>query len=143
MVGRPGLYLWRIAGSLSKLFHINMGGHNPMKPKTYLVLLLLAATLFVGGLWQGCASTPTPQDQVTFMMSLYNQQYDAYQRQAAWPDLTDTEKSILRAKKEILTQAHGLIALYDSYVTSGKTAPADLQEQIMALLDEVQRKVVR
>lgn len=83
----------------------------------------------------------SPKEKATFMMSMYNKQYENYKQVAANPDLTEAQRTILRKKKSILTEVYPLIELYVSYVDSGAIPSAETEKQIITYLDEIAKLV--
>lgn len=83
----------------------------------------------------------TPKQKATFFMGIYNRQYDDYKMQAANPSLDDAQKKVLQQKKKVLIQIYPLIQTYDMAVAGGQPAGRELENAIMALLDQIQVQV--
>ena len=113
--------------------------------RAQLILVVLLAFLFSSGcaaLLPGGEGTiswndMTPKQKATMMMGAYNTLYDNYKFQVAQPNLTEEQKGILKGKKEILTNVWPLIALYDSTVSVGNVPPAELEVQILNMIDQL------
>lgn len=77
------------------------------------------------------------------MMGIYNAQYADYQIKAAFTDLTEEERIVLREKKKLLADLYPAIRIYDTFVAApGGPAPAD-EQAIIALINQIERLVVR
>jgi len=87
----------------------------------------------------------SPEERALFFMSAYNRAYDDYMMQAGRPDLTDAQKTVLRAKKRILTEMKPLISMYRDYVLTGVipfgTTIQRLERKIFALIDRLAAEV--
>lgn len=79
----------------------------------------------------------TPKEKATWMLSIYNAQYDDYLVQAARTDLTEEEKKILRSKKEIMTEVYPAIELYAGYANSGVLPGDELETLIISRLNQL------
>jgi len=79
----------------------------------------------------------TPQEKATWMLSIYNSQYDDYLRQASRVDLSDDERVILREKKKILMEVEPLIGLYVGYVDTGALPAVETETLIMQNIDRL------
>lgn len=107
--------------------------------KRPIALLLLTVLLIV----MACA-TPvhsptetTPREKLTYMYQIYNAQHEDYMVMSGNPNLTGSQKDMLRAKKPILETLQTLIPAYDMQVQLG--SPTIEQEQeIYNLLTQLQ-----
>jgi len=101
--------------------------------------LVIVAVFLMGCSTNGIKSLDemTPQEKGTWMLSLYNDQYDDYLRQVSRVDLSDGEKDILREKKNILLEVYPLIELYTEYVDSGVLPPTETETLIMQNIDRL------
>lgn len=82
-------------------------------------------------------SEMTPKEKATWMLSMYNKQYDDYLVVAAKPDLTEAQKEVLRKKKKIMQEVYPLIELYSSYVEAGSVPTKETEAQIINYLNEL------
>ena len=78
-----------------------------------------------------------PRELATYAMATYNAQYDDFMVRATLPNLSGAEKTILRAKKESLTQAWPVIRTFTWYVDQSHHPPPELQAQLLAWLNSV------
>jgi hypothetical protein len=85
----------------------------------------------------------TPKEKATFFMSIYSDQAENYKTLAASPDLTDAQKTVLRTKKQIMTEVYPLISLYSDYVDAGAVPDAAVETQIIDYLDRLARTVTQ
>lgn len=76
-----------------------------------------------------------PKERVTWMLSIYNAQYEDYKTQAARTDLTEAQKEILREKKKVLTKVYPLIETYAEYVNVGTVPSQELETLIVSNLE--------
>jgi len=107
--------------------------------KRPIALLLLTVLVIV----MACASTvqspteTTPREKLTYMYQIYNAQHEDYMVMSGNPNLTGSQKDMLRAKKPILETLQTLIPAYDMQVQLG--SPTIEQEQeIYNLLTQLQ-----
>ena len=91
----------------------------------------------------GCATLGevelTPKEKGIIMMASYQFEYEDYQRQVVRADLTEPEKVVLRAKKEIMVEAYPKIALYQKYVEEGMSSAVlnQLEFEISELMNRL------
>jgi len=83
----------------------------------------------------------TGMERLTIILHAYNTQYEDYKAMAALPDLTETQKDILRARKKILTEVYPMIGVYASVVVSGGEVSPSLELEIMRLLNSLGAKI--
>jgi len=108
-----------------------------------LLWLLILAYFF-----QGCATGAkpyaelTPKEKLAYMYQIYNAQHEDYMIQAANPNLTETQKVVLRKKRPILVSLQSLIPAYDQQVRLGAPS-ADKEQQIYNLLNQLQGYVIQ
>jgi hypothetical protein len=125
-------------------------------PMVLLVLLLL----------MGCATVQmTPEKTSIWMNSIYSFHYDQYLRQVLKPDLssdilaevkadpakitpamlrtdlTNTEKDVLRATKEVLVELHPLLLTYARYVKYGQVPPEELSARVVQLVTLLAKEI--
>jgi hypothetical protein len=115
--------------------------------KTFAALWLV---VFLGVM--GCAGMQapqqsfedmTPKQKATWMMGVYNAQFDDYKLKVALPNLTNDEKAVLRAKREILTQVYPLIQAYDMTQASGGTPTVTAERQVTSMLNQLEQLIIR
>lgn len=82
-------------------------------------------------------SEMTPKEKATFFMSVYNKQADDYRATVAKPDLTEAQKTILRDKKEVMTEVYPMIELYVGYVDAGALPDQATERLIIGYLDRL------
>jgi len=88
----------------------------------------------------GCATMNveiTPKAKLAYMFQMYNAQHEDYMNMAKMPNLTDAQKTILRAKKPVLETLQTLIPLYDTSIQAGAPS-ASTEQQIYNLLNQLQ-----
>lgn len=104
--------------------------------------LFIACTVLV--LLASCATTTswTPIQWATFFMATYNSEAENYRRWAALPDLTETEREILRKRKAAMTEIYSLIEIYNRGVVEGKPDEA-ARMLIEAKIIDLQRYLIR
>ena len=67
----------------------------------------------------------SPKEKSLWMMSVYNRVYAEYQAKAVVPeDLSEADKEVMRATKQVLRKAWPLIKAFNSMVNSGITESA-------------------
>jgi hypothetical protein len=103
-----------------------------------VALVLLLASLY------GCASMGgkswaqmSPKERATQIMSIYNDQYELYLREAKIPELTEAKKEVLREKKKLLTELYPYIGMYSGYAEKDIFAPADIEMAVMSVMDKL------
>jgi len=79
----------------------------------------------------------TPKAKLLYMYQVMNAQMEDYQSMAKMPNLTESQKKILRLKKPILETLQSLIPLYDQSVQQGAPS-ASTEQQIYDLLNQLQ-----
>lgn len=108
-----------------------------------LIALGSALVYLLVGLY-GCASMGAksyadmgPKERATYVMSIYNDQYDLYLREAKIPDMTEEKKEVLRQKKTLMKELYPYVGLYSEYADQGEFAPADVEMALMAIMDKL------
>ena len=121
-----------------------------------LIGLIIGATI---ALLQGCAAMGgksmaemKPKERATQIMSVYNDQYELYLREATmvktnevnYESLSDEDKAKLEAKKEVLREKKDLmkklypyIGIYNGYAERGEVAPLDVEMAVMSIMDKL------
>jgi len=112
----------------------------------FVVLFFLFLLSFYGCINKDAMS---PKKLLTGIYDQYNTQYSDYmyqtgfvKEQGAWvkrssPELSETQKNVLRKKKDILVKVHPLIILYDNLINTGGDIPPTLMPQIITLLNQL------
>lgn len=107
----------------------------------FIIGITLGATI---ALLQGCAAMGgksykemTPQERATQIMSVYNNQYELYLREAKIPDMTEEKKEVLREKKKLMKELYPYIGVYAEYADQGQFAPADVEMAVMSIMDKL------
>lgn len=107
----------------------------------FMIGVTLGATI---ALLHGCAamggksfSEMSPKERATQIMSVYNNQYDLYLREAKVPDLTEEKKEVLREKKKLMQELYPYVGMYTNYAEQGVPAPIDVEMAVMAIMDKL------
>jgi hypothetical protein len=81
----------------------------------------------------------SPTERATWMMGIYNSQYRDYMNVVSQPNLSDTQKDILKTKKQILTELYPLIGVYADMVAADPSIPPDreTEDKILALINRL------
>lgn len=128
-----------------------------MNFKTKFNLLLILLLIFVLAMsFSACVngskpiSEMTQKERLVVILSTYNSQYSDYMRMTGYikdadgkwiknssPKLSDSQKSILRQKKIILSKLYPLISLYQSYEVSGRAVDRATEAEIFNMLDSL------
>lgn len=119
-----------------------------MKRRAHIIILMAVLFVFVG-----CAqylsgvsvetmaskgwSNMTPQERSIMFLHAYNSQYRDYLEMADMTDLTEVQKTIMRAKKSVLKEVYPLIGVYIEVVEAGGVVSQDLENQILKLLNSI------
>lgn len=78
-----------------------------------------------------------PQERATYVMSIYNDQYELYLREAKIPDMTEEKKEVLREKKKLMTELYPYIGMYAGYAEQGVFAPQDVEMALMEIMNKL------
>lgn len=115
--------------------------------KSFVRLNLLLVLVLVTGLG-ACATLGlkpladrTPQDKAITFMELYNAQYADTMAMATNPDITDAQRVVVRAKKEVLQKVRPLIEMYVTLAVEGNTPSPVLEMEIIKYLNDLTRSV--
>ena len=95
--------------------------------------LAACATVNVGKPWNEW----TPKEKAVYFMRIYNTQYADTMALAKTGTLTEAQKKVVRAKKELLTQVRPLLIIYSGTVEAGGIPPADTEREILALINQL------
>jgi len=101
----------------------------------------LAFMCLMIGLAQGCTqnlqlkpiSEMTPQEKDLVALKTYNSLVDAYKQKITLPNLSDAEKTVLRAEYATIQKMWPIIKTYDEYV-QGNTG--SIQESVLQAIDQ-------
>lgn len=77
------------------------------------------------------------EQKAVWMNDIYSSQYDDYKVMAIMPNLTESQKKMMRVKKKIFTEVWPLLKLYSKYVATGVIPAAELEAKIMKLLNRL------
>ncbi len=111
-----------------------------MKRFTLFLMLALLVAGCAPQLGQTDVTKMTPEQVATWMMGVYNDQYDAYVTDAANPALTPAQRELMPQRRLALTEAWPLIGLFSRTVLTGQVPPAELQANIIRLLGKMEVK---
>jgi len=79
----------------------------------------------------------SPKELATYAMGIYNAQFDDYMAKATLPDLSDSEKFVLRMKKQSLETAWPVIRTYVWFVDKGQVPSSEIQAQLISWVNSV------
>jgi hypothetical protein len=102
-------------------------------PLVVLVCLLGGCSLFASKPW----SERTPQEKSSYFMALYNAQYKDTMAMATNPNITEAQKKIVRAKREIFMKLWPCIMVYDEIVVQGEIPAAKYELEIFGLINRL------
>ena len=118
-----------------------------MKRKFIAVYLIALLFLFVGCAGMQISNQPvtemTPKQKASMMMGMYNVQYDDYLLKVAILNLTEEEKTILLAKKKLLTEVYPLIQSYDMIQAAGGAITQEAEDNIFSFLNNLETLIIR
>lgn len=99
--------------------------YNKKASISVVILLLLVGCATIGiKPW----ADRSPQEKASYFMSIYNKEFNDTRLVATNPNITDTQRKVVRIKKEILTKLWLAIGAYDSIVIRGEI-PSIMDEQ--------------
>lgn len=104
-------------------------------------LLLSSCSIFKGAV--KTFEDMSPKQKATWMMAVYNSEYDAYVARVEAGGLVEEDRQILRLKKQAMTVAWPLIRTYVSMIESGvldADAESRAYEALKAVLGIGRRK---
>lgn len=106
------------------------------------VLVMLALLMGCGALGKQIKPVDqmTPFEKATWFHEFYNQQYDAYLQQAAQANLTPSQRSILRTKKEILRKMEKATLAYSTFVKTGALPTVQMEQEVMGYINDLLAK---
>jgi hypothetical protein len=114
-----------------------------MMTRCKTVLALLAILFLVGCVGMQTAvkgySEMTPKEKSGFVMRLYNNAADEYRwlyktkapGEGSW---STSDKEFLEKYRMSLAKAHGVIKLYDSWVTAGTQPTMEMEDDLILLI---------
>jgi hypothetical protein len=85
----------------------------------------------------------TPKQNVSALMQTYNKSYDDYMVRVKQPGLNAGQIKNLKLQKDILTELHSKILLYDSYVTDGKIPYSGIEAEIDGLILRLEKLILQ
>jgi hypothetical protein len=110
-------------------------------PILFLISVMLCVPMIVACPGGGGKSfvEQSPTERATWMMGIYNSQYRDYMNVVSQPNLSDTQKDILKTKKQILTELYPLIGVYADMVAADPSIPPDreTEDKILALINRL------
>ena len=83
-----------------------------------------------------------PKERATWMMGVYNSQADDYKKMVRRPDLTNSQKEVLRLKKGMLERLWPMINTYTVYVDNGALPTREVEEGILQIINDMTAIVV-
>jgi hypothetical protein len=81
----------------------------------------------------------TPKQNYVAAANSYKAQYSSYKIRAALPDLTESEKEMLRTKKTMLIEIWEALKIYGGYVDSGKIPSREINQRLIDLSYQLER----
>jgi hypothetical protein len=116
-----------------------------LKRHICLILVITLLLVIVMQFCQGCAVAPgaksyaemTPQERATYVLSVYNDQYDLYLKEAKIPDKTEEKKEVMRQKKKLMQELYPYIGVYADYADAGEFAPEDVEMAVMSIMNKL------
>jgi hypothetical protein len=78
----------------------------------------------------------TTKEKASFLMSVYNKQYDSYAQMWKQPDRTEEMQKVLDAKYEWLKKLYPVVDAYAGYAESGVLPPASMEDLALSLINE-------
>jgi len=86
-------------------------------------------------------SEMTPKEKMIFLYKSYNKQYEDYKVQVVKPNLTESEKVVLRGRKDVLTKVYPLIQAADLAVVEGKPFDPGNEKLIIGYIRQLGTKI--
>lgn len=114
------------------------------QPRTFTIITFITLLSACAFLQQGAVSfnSLTPKQKATWAMNVYNAEFADHQLKSSFPDLTESEKTVLREKKKILTELYSIIKLYDAVAGQG-VGDKDLEQAMLTYITQIERLIVR
>ena len=82
-------------------------------------------------------SERTSDEKLLYFLGIYNTQFADTLRMASKPVLTDSEKQIVRLKKEILKKMDIVLSIYKNTVMAGNVPSKEDELKLFAFIDEI------
>ena len=79
----------------------------------------------------------TPKEKALSFLQMYNRQFDDTMRLASTPNITESQKEIVRTKKKLLTEMRTPLDIYSMAVIEGRIPSADLESKLILLVDKL------
>jgi hypothetical protein len=131
--------VWAVDGTI--FISINLSEDKRRYVMRRKMLLLPLIIIFAAGCsWFGGAkswSDFTPKEKSTYFMGIYNKQYTDTFTMASAPNLLESQKEVIRAKKLALSEVWPLIKAYDDIAVSGGIPGADLESLINSYINRI------
>lgn len=102
--------------------------------KAFNLFVVLSVVLLAVSCAMAPYSQMTPEDRATQIMSVYNDQYELYLREAKMSDLTEDKKLMLRQKKVLMQRLYPYIRTYINYAEKGVFAPQDIEAAVTEIM---------
>jgi hypothetical protein len=113
--------------------------------KILIVFLLVLSLASCAWLKENLGIKPysemSAKEKVTFLLKIYNSQYDDYKMVAADPKITEAQRVTLRIKKQILIEVYPVLQALDLNVAEGKPLAPALEVKAMELLTRLGAKI--
>jgi len=137
-----GLYEFQSKVRNTKAKTKGAGGNTPQSTKLHNIgIIFLALAILSGGCFGAIGVKPwaerTPVEKSAFFMDFYKGQYNDTMNLATQLDLTDAQKEVVREKKKLLYKLKKYVTMYDDYAKGGLTAPDDLEQKILNLINRL------
>lgn len=104
---------------------------------TYICLLVLVFLSSCATLGTKPWSDRTSDEKLLYFLGIYNTQFADTFRMANKPVLTDSEKQIVRLKKEILKKMDIVLSIYKNTVMAGTVPSKEDELKLFAFIDEL------
>ncbi len=111
------------------------------KIKVFVVLAMVLALMACATIGVKPYSEMSPKEKVTFLFSLYNKQYEDYKVQAAKPNLTELERSILVSKKKIFGHVYPILQALDLAFVEGRPWDKVNEQNAINMLRQLGAKI--
>jgi len=105
-----------------------------------IILIIVLSFAFIG-----CAGmqAKSSKEKVIMFQQFYISQYDNYQKMTEKPEvLTEEQKVVLRAKREMLVNLEKAIKAYELVVDSGMPPSQSDEQEIYDLIDQITNQAV-
>jgi len=100
----------------------------------FIALAFVGCAMFSGSVaW----SEKSPKEKSLYFIQLYNQQYDDTIFMATNPNISDAQKRVVAAKKNMLTKLWPMIKVYDSIAANGGIPSVEDEQAILVIINEL------